>query len=450
MDSACPAHAIASACMVETIIDFRKVLEVLCDIGLLEIENNSITYKFPVKKAFVVLKSALDTFGIQIRNSLGRISNNTYGSFAALIKEANDDIQKETLDEINKFCKSELDERYSRSSGLSDAMETERTSLGERETVAHSLTRKGSERRLNVINQPMFVWPLSLEPEIAFVLLQLFETENKPKTREEIKDFIKIHGNVLYVVSPTKALLEINENIGARNTMKSTETGVSLNIYLGSSDNMADTDTATWLASVLKVSSKDKRFKLNKMENLLHDFGQMSTSSDTVKKKLCSFQHSVLNTAKHLALRTGSVLLFDDNEADRRCERELEIYLKNNSIDDADALSKAIVKLCLEQSTVPVENLVSLLVKDGYLDINEMDETVQYKKGMQFVKSTKDDARIEERFLNGWETYNKHSVDETCVEMQQASTSSCSRKRRNDSGGTCCTKKQRTVEIITI
>ncbi|KAL4234638.1 hypothetical protein ACF0H5_006279 [Mactra antiquata] len=452
VDPMLPSRDLATACLFNSRIDHSHVINALQSIGILEILNDLVFIKYPGKNVMEGLRKSFQIWNKQMKDFF---SNKPENYFGRLLKETNDDLQQETIDGINEYCQNAIDNLYPRSNGSSDVMDTDDTSdmtgtSGELKSPVSNKSSTGTSAGSKVFNQPAFLWPVSLQPEVVYILLRLYDSVEQPKNVLEIIDNIHANSDIMYVASPKYALIDIASQHMTDKSRVDRDRHVALNVYMGLDYVRGNNDTTTWLASVLSPPNKMKKTKKDKMAILDEQFSKMNTSTDHVKEQLSNFQQSVLHIAKHMAQSTGNILLYNNSEANKRSEEKLKTFVDTKMVDIRDEFYNVVVKTCLDYETVSIDYLVDLLEKHEYLEVrDDTDRTIQYKKTAHFPSSSIDDKQSEQAFLHYWEMYYKPPSDQDS--QQVSGIISPARKRRNDSDGSYLGgKKQKTARVITV
>lgn len=388
----------------------------------------------------------------KIKLCLGEVSTSTYKLFSTMIREANNSIQDSRIEAIGMYCDEIYASKYPKyKPRKTEAMKTElmetadengSTISCEEQTMHAPLEAKQQK----LLNSPTYLWPVGIDPEAVYVIIKLMQAEKKPETMQDFIQFVQSIGDITYVTSPRYILWNAAHQVP--NSAFDNEV-VTLNVHLGSVHSKKTfrlTDSCA-LGAVLTFPGKQRPYKGKSFRQLQRNFGRMGASLDSTKEVFRAFQEYVLKTAKLLSQRTGATLLFDDPESNARCRDSLQEYLKSlsgrNGISQEE-FSKELIRRTYEQSTVPADTLVKLLIASGYLTISEVDMSVTYTPGYRSAKFV-DTSSAESRYLQEWERFYKQThSDSADVDM---SASSCGRKRKTQMPLYTFRKKQRIIDI---
>ncbi|XP_060587261.1 uncharacterized protein LOC132742798 [Ruditapes philippinarum] len=420
IDTENPAFAIASACSVDSHLDVDKITRHLEHLDIMHQWLELVSYKFPDTVSLNELSNAWEKWIEEIKANLGKASACTYHLFSSFIKQANDSIQNARIEAIGAYCedmyinKYPAYKSYPKNQPKIEKMETSNDCGNQNHQEEPADVE---ERKQSLLNSPLFLWPVGIEPEVVHVILKLWATEKKPETLHQFKTFVKSVGHITYVASPRYVLMS---KISKENKIDEGDE-ITLNVRLGSSISVKtfQLNNTSALGSVLIYPGKRKPAKGKSFQRIRSMFDRMDTSSDTSRETLRGFQEYILKTVKQLSQRTGAIMLFDDAEANERCRDNLRKYLSSltecNGVS-GNEFSNEMMKLACEQTTVPIENLINLLLKAGYLQINEVDQSVTYTPGYRRNKFI-DKAGAEATFLRGWEAFYKQTEEPSDIEM---------------------------------
>lgn len=296
------------------------------------------------------------------------------------------------------------------------------------EDVQDGLQEK--DRKSEMLNTHMYLWSVSMEPVVVFVLLRLNELEKKPESRHDLINFIRSIGNITYLISPRQLLSEMP---AAEMAMYGEE--VTFNIRLGctaSSKSFSLRDTHK-LASILTFPGKNKKAHAQSFRSFRGFYDRMDTSTDQTKATLHSFQEYILKQVKQLSQRTGSVLLYGDAEANSRCRENVQNYftsLSEKSGVTEEDFTRQIIMRSYEHTTIPAEKLLNMLKEAKYLSVNELDHSILYTQGFRKPKPV-DSNDAERKYLTEWERFYRPRSKPT--EQENLGFSALSiRKRKSD------------------
>lgn len=414
VDPANPILEIASACTLDACLDVDRLIKRLEELDIVHQWQDLVSYKLPDEKAFEELMKVWDEWMEKIRTSLGETSACTYQLFSSLIRDANTTIQDCRIEEIGKYCEEMFASKYPkyRSKKMGE-VKTEAMETSEENGSVVDEMDPGvyEENQRDVLNAPLYLLPICLDPEVAHVILKLVQAEKRPENMHDLRNFIKSIGDNAYVVSPKHILSKIAKE--TKDVYEDEE--IVLNVRLGSIESkktiqLKDTNT---LGAILTFPGKNRILQGKSFRLLHHSFDHMDTSRDRTRDILRGFQEYILKTAKLLSQRTGAQLLFDDADANNRCGENLRQYLASllggNGISEEE-FSKELARRSYEFTTVPVEELVNLLMNAGYLTINETDMSITYTPGYRKQKHV-DTAIAESSYLREWERFYKQKQE---------------------------------------
>ncbi|XP_045194203.2 uncharacterized protein LOC123549832 [Mercenaria mercenaria] len=424
-----PALGIATACTINAHLDVDKIVKHLEHLDIMHQWLELVSFKFPDSEAFGELMKAWEKWTEKIKEGLGEASACTYQLFSTMIKEANDSIQNTRINEIGRYCEEMYVSKYPEyKSHRKREVKIEQMETNEESQNSEQLEMAAvsEDKKQSLLNSPLYLWPVGIEPDVVYVILKLGAAEKKPETMHHFKDFVKSIGDVTYVVSPKYMLMS---HVSKENAVSEGEE-VTLNVRLGSTESKKTfqlKDTSA-LGSVLIFPGKRKPFQGKSFKRFRRMFDRMDTSTDTAKETLRGFQEYVLKTVKHLSQSTGAALLYDDADANVRCRDSLQEYLKSLSESNGvseEEFSKELLRRSFEIATVPADTLVNLLMKTGYLQINEVDMSVTYTPGYRKQKYM-EQGTAESSFLREWERFYKQMDKPSDIEM-----GTYSRKRKH-------------------